>query len=129
MKRTRTLPAIAATALAVVILTLPGVAGATTGQADDELGPRLERACHRIPNLELRTTNFLDRLRGDAAVKGSLAWLQDRIDEADEAGRDQLVTVLENRLEVRTTTIDVLEARQEALADARQLCLDHGVEP
>jgi hypothetical protein len=138
MKRpSRRLAAGAAALIAAATLAAPGVAGATdthpgtaatTTHSEDDLGPRLERACLRIPNLEIRTTNLLERLNGDATVKGSLAWLQERIDEAAGNDRDQLVTVLENRLEVRTASIDVLETRQDALADARQLCSDHGVE-
>jgi hypothetical protein len=102
---------------------------ATTG--DDlpaQLRPRLERACLRIPNLEIRTGNLLERLNGDETVRGSLAWLQTRIDEASAAGRDQLATVLENRLAVRTQSIEVLELRQTELTALRQLCADHGVD-
>lgn len=120
--------AASAALVASLTLALPGVAGATTSQTGEELGPRLERACLRIPNLEIWTTEVLDRLDGDETVKGSLAWVQTKIDEADEQGRVQLVTVLENRLEVRTASVEVLETRLDELAEARQLCADNGVE-
>jgi hypothetical protein len=60
-------------------------------------------------------------------VRGSLAWLQARIDKAEAEGREQLVTVLENRLVVRTKTLEVLEQRQAKLPELKQKCIDHGV--
>ncbi len=95
---------------------------------DAEMRPRLERACKRIPNLTIRTNNLLERLQGDAETRGSLAWLEVQIGRAEEAGRDQLVTVLENRLEVRTAFVPVLELRTEGLADLEAFCAENGVE-
>jgi hypothetical protein len=95
---------------------------------NDDLPVRYERACLRIPNLEIRTTNLITRLQGDATVRGSLAWLQAQIDDAKAKGRTQLATVLENRLKVRTQTVEVLNVRLgrlEALADK---CREHGVD-
>ena len=96
--------------------------------ADAEIRPRLERACKRIPNLQVRTANLLERLQGDAETRGSLAWLEVQIDRAVEAEREQLVTVLRNRLEVRTAFIPVLELRTEGLADLEAFCAEKGVE-
>jgi hypothetical protein len=93
-----------------------------------DLGPRLERACLRIPNLERRTTNMIQRLEGDASVLGSLAWLQAQIERATAQGRTQLATALENRLAVRTQTLEILRQRQERLPELRQFCIDHGVD-
>ena len=84
----------------------------------DELRPRLERACLRIPNIEIRTANLIERLNGDASVRGSLAWLQAKIDKAEAEGREQLVTVLENRLAVRTQTLEVRRAAPGEAAGA-----------
>jgi hypothetical protein len=100
---------------------------AVNAQDTGELGPRLERACLRIPNLEIRTSNVIERLNGDATVRGSLLWLQAQIDRAEAAGREQLVTVLENRLAVRTKTLEVVEQRQARLPELKQKCIDHGV--
>lgn len=94
----------------------------------DGVGPRVERACLRIPNLEIRVTNVKERLDGDATVRGSLAWLQTKIDAAEAAGRNQMATVLENRLEVRTKTREILDLRTEDLSRARTWCEDLGVE-
>lgn len=93
-----------------------------------ELPARYQRACLRIPNLEIRTTNFINRLNGDATVRGSLAWLQAQIDDATTKGRTQLVTVLKNRLAVRTQTLQVLTVRQQRLEKLAEKCRNHGVD-
>jgi hypothetical protein len=109
---------------AVAAMAMPS---AVHAQDTGDLGPRLERACLRIPNLEIRTSNLIERLNGDATVRGSLLWLQAQIDRAEAAGREQLVTVLENRLAVRTKTLEVVEQRQARLPELKQKCIDHGV--
>lgn len=103
-------------------------APAVAAPAPSELGPRLERACLRIPNIETRTENLIARLQGDATVRGSLAWLQAQIDKAEQRGRTDLAEVLTNRLAVRRQTLEVLQQRQaEVLPQLKQLCADHGV--
>jgi hypothetical protein len=122
-------------ALTVGALAIPAVALASQSAAADapavtadEIGPRLERACLRVPNLQIRTDNLLARIGGDVGTRGSLLWLRERIDRAEEANRDQLVTVLENRLAVRTATVDVLEQRQALLVDLADRCRELGVD-
>ena len=114
--------AVAAAGAALIVPTAAHAAG--TG----ELPARYERACLRIPNLQLRTTNVITRLNGDAATKGSLAWLQAQVDDATAKGRTQLATVLQNRLAVRTQTLEVLTQRQQRLTKLADLCRSHGVE-
>ncbi len=111
---------------AVAATVVPTTAAAAAPAAD--LGPRIERACMRIPNIELRTNNLIERLQGDATVRGSLAWLQAQIDRANQRGRTDLATVLENRLAVRTQTLEVLQLRQsELLPSLKEFCNAHGV--
>jgi hypothetical protein len=126
-------------ALAIGTLTIGMLVGPTAASATapaespaasaTDLGPRLERACLRIPNLQIRTDRLAERLQGSADTRGSLLWLQAQIDRAEADGRDQLVTVLENRLAVRTATVDVLELRRTELADLAARCAELGVEP
>lgn len=59
---------------ATVLAAQPDTTAAPSAAADD-LGPRLERACLRIPNLQIRTDNLLTRITGDADTIGSLLWL------------------------------------------------------
>jgi len=132
VKSTLMLGAIVATAGATLVV--PNVASAApttttpTPAAPKELPARYQRACLRIPNLQTRTTNFITRLNGDAATRGSLLWLQAQIDAAKAKGRTQLATVLENRLKVRRQTLVVLTQRQDRLTKLIELCRNHGVD-
>jgi hypothetical protein len=130
-KSTLMLGAVVVTAgAALVVPTAAHAASATTDTSTPvrELPARYERACLRIPNLQLRTSNLITRLNGDASVRGSLLWLQAQIDDANAKGRTQLATVLENRLKVRTESLEVLTNRQERLTKLADLCRSHGVD-
>ncbi len=116
------------TAGAVLMVPSAAQAASTTTDTARELPVRYQRACLRIPNLQLRTDNLITRLNGDASVRGSLAWLQAQIDDAKAKGRTQLATVLENRLAVRTQSLEVLAQRHERLANLAERCRNHGVE-
>ena len=111
-----------------VALVVPTTAHAASTTTTNELPVRLERACLRIPNLELRTQNLINRLNGDASTRGSLLWLQAQIDDATAKGRTQLAEVLTNRLAVRTQTVKVLEQRLERLEKLAERCRNHGVD-
>ncbi len=115
------LAAVAAASLGV------GAAHAQTPTDDAALNARLERACLRVPNLQIRTDNVLARITGDAATRGSLLWLDTQIAEAQAKGRDQLVDVLTNRRAVREQSVDVLELRTTQLAELSEICTEHGV--
>ena len=117
----------AAVVTAGAALIVPATASAATTTTGD-LPVRFERACLRIPNFQIRTDNFITRLNGDASTRGSLAWLQAQIDDAKAKGRSQLATVLENRLAVRTQTLEVLKVRQQRLANLVEKCRAHGVD-
>jgi hypothetical protein len=118
MNLRRTLGALAATA-ALTVVAVPGVAAA---QGSSDLAPRVERACARIPNLQLRTDNLLTRLQADATTVGSLAWLDGEIAKAQAAGRTQLVTVLQNRRAVRAADVGVLQKRKTELVRLAETC-------
>jgi len=136
IKSSLMLGAIVATAGATFVV--PSVASAATtttpstpaapADTPKELPARYQRACLRIPNLQIRINNFIDRLNGDASTRGSLLWLQAQIDNAKSKGRTQLATVLENRLKVRQQTLVVLNKRQERLTKLLELCRNHGVD-
>lgn len=106
---------------------------APAAHADDTPAPpsgnqqRLEKICARVPDAETRVTDRIARLQGDATVKGSLAWLQAQIDAATTKGRTQLATVMQNRLEVRTQLLALLQDRQASIAEIEQICIDHGI--
>ncbi|MEP7203240.1 MAG: hypothetical protein ABI894_11550 [Ilumatobacteraceae bacterium] len=120
--------AVVVTAGAALVVPSSAQAATPSSATTDELPARLKRACLRIPNLQIRTDNFITRLNGDASTRGSLLWLQAQIDDANAKGRTQLATVLENRLAVRTQTLEVLTHRQERLANLIERCRNHGVD-
>lgn len=113
---------------AVAPVTMASTAASTgTDEAagEDRLVERLELACARIPNALIRAENLQERLAGDASTRGSIAWLQARIDKAEDAGRTELATVLTNRLKVRESLQDVLPERIENLKEIQSgLCED-----
>jgi hypothetical protein len=127
----RTVAALCLALTATVALGAPAVS-AQAGSSTEAPAPdpatqaqrraRLEKACARVPVITERVDALIARLEGDAGTKGSLAWLQARIDSATAAGRAQLVTVLQNRLEVRTARLELLHERRDALAHVAQIC-------
>lgn len=120
---------IAALPLALA-LALPSAASATTEteESSAEIPPRVERACLRIPNLTTRTENVIDRINGDADTRGSLLWLDGKIAQAEENGRDQLAEALQNRRAVREASVDVFELRLTELGDLAERCRSAGVD-
>jgi hypothetical protein len=96
--------------------------GATEGTGVTEA--RIDRACARIPNIQARLDNAVERITGEADVRGSLRWLDARIEAATEAGRTELATALTNRREVREATLDVIELRRANLEEFAALCDD-----
>ncbi|MEM1335122.1 MAG: hypothetical protein AAGG08_16855 [Actinomycetota bacterium] len=119
----------AATIAATTFVVAPLAASAATTDPSTEsttdaaeLQARLDRACARIPNLTLRTENVLDRIQGDADTRGSLLWLDTKIEQANTEGREQLVEVLTNRRAVREASIPLLEQRLVTLAEIDAIC-------
>ena len=114
-------------AATIGILTLAGPAAAQdTTEPTEERKARIERACERIPNLVTRSENFLDRINGDADTRGSLLWLDVKIVDVRERGREDVALVLENRREVRESLIPVLETRIERLDELSTRCDEAG---
>ncbi len=96
-----------------------------TGLHRDRLVLRLQRGCDRIPNLLRRADNLEERLAGDADTRGSLAWLQARIAQAEAAGKTDRAAALEARLKVRQDVQQILPARVEQLKKAQSgICVD-----
>ncbi len=134
--RTTTLQKLAtvgfAAALGVTALAAPvGAQSTDSGAATDataEVSDRIERACLRIPNLTTRTENLIARISGDAATRGSLLWLDAKIAKAEELGRADVVTVLENRHAVREQSLPILEQRLATLGSLAERCAAAGVE-
>lgn len=108
-------------------LTGTPAASATTIPDDGVLQQRLERFCTRVPNLIERGEKLGPRLAGDAGTRGSLKWLQAKIDQAEREDLPGLARRLERRLERRTELSQKLPERLDALAEAKTECAAVGL--
>src|SRR4051812_40478268 len=92
-------------------------AGATS--AGVAAGRAHRKRCARVPTAILRTQNLEKLLAADASTKGSLAYLQRRIDTAEAAHRTALTAELKNRLTYRRQLATFLPQRLTLLETAR----------
>jgi hypothetical protein len=81
-------------------------------------GERLKERCEDLPLRIQRTQALEKRLAGNASTKGSIAYLQARIDKARAAGDDALAAALEKRLEFRKALAGFLPHRLDLLNTA-----------
>ena len=65
------------------------------------------------------------RFHADAGTKGSIAFLQARIDAATKAGQTDLVRVLTDRMAVRKDVDATLPDVLTHLKDAQAVCAQH----
>ncbi|MDA3040541.1 MAG: hypothetical protein O3C27_13640 [Actinomycetota bacterium] len=114
--RARARLAAVAGAATFAVLAFAGPASAQSAPTDNT-GTRAELACSRIPNITIRTENVLARINGSAETRGSLLWLDTKIDQARERDREDIAVVLENRREVREALIPILENRLIQLSE------------
>lgn len=92
--------------------------GAPTGDGAKAL-------CKRAPKIDRRIDRILGRLNGDAAQRGSIARLEQRVADAKSAGDTQIETYLDHRLTFRRSLVPTLEGRQKDLADVQKWCASH----
>lgn len=117
-------------ALAALVVA-PSLAFATPAAAHDmpdDLRPRLEAVCARVPIAEDRIERLLTRIDGDESTRGSLARLEARRQRAADEDRDDAQLVLTNRIATRTAARDLLVARQTEVATISELCDEHSVD-
>src|SRR3954468_8771440 len=118
-----TVPAVAPAADANVAAAVVAADGDATAPADAAEaatpGKRRDLLCARVPNAIIRTQSLEKRLAAGASTQGSLAWLRARVEKAETAHHDQVVTVLKNRLAFRTQLAAFLPARLALLQKAQ----------
>ncbi|KOV63332.1 hypothetical protein [Streptomyces sp. MMG1121] len=124
-RRTRTLLA----GLAVTAV-LAGTAG-TAAAADSTprpapTGDGAQALCKRVPKLDRRIERALKRLDAGAGRRGSVARLQQRVDNAKKAGHTQIATYLQDRLNHRKSLVTDLQQRQKDLTGVSAWCKDNG---
>ncbi|MGW0211975.1 hypothetical protein ACWDZ8_41845 [Streptomyces sp. NPDC003233] len=124
-RRTRTL--LAGGAMAAV-LAVAGTTGAAAADSTPKPGPTGDGAhalCKRVPKIDRRIQRALKRLDAGAGTRGSVARLQQRVDNAKKAGHAQIATFLQDRLDFRKSLVTSLQQRQKDLNDVRTWCQDN----
>ncbi|MEU9394076.1 hypothetical protein AB0D86_29290 [Streptomyces sp. NPDC048324] len=109
---------LAGTTGAAVAESSPSPAAAPTGDGAPAL-------CKRAPKIDHRIDRALARLNAGADKRGSIARLQQRVDNAKAAGHTEIATYLQDRLTFRKSLLTTLGQRQKDLADVRTWCKDH----
>src|SRR5690349_16777530 len=126
MARTRRMLAVGAVTLASAGLL---VTGATSAWADEPpptpapitLSPEQSaQVCNeRIPKLLDRIAKLQTRINGDASVAGSTARLQQRLQQAKDAGRTEVADRVQKRLDNRPKQVDRLAAAKTRIEQFR----------
>jgi hypothetical protein len=122
-RRRRTL--LAGLATAALLATGTGAAAADSSPAPAPTGDGAKALCKRVPKIDRRIDRALKRLDGGVTVRGSIARLQQRVDNANNAGHDQIATYLQDRLTFRKSLVTTLQQRQKDLEGVKTWCADH----
>ncbi|MEU8587895.1 hypothetical protein AB0C59_12995 [Streptomyces sp. NPDC048664] len=96
-----------------------------TPAATPTAGPKGDGAkalCKRVPKIDRRIARALKRLDAGVTVKGSVARLQQRVDNAKREGHTEIATFLQDRLTHRTSLVTTLQQRQKDLAGVKTWC-------
>ncbi|MEU2157371.1 hypothetical protein ABZ532_20530 [Streptomyces sp. NPDC019396] len=122
--RTAKTAALALTTVTALLATA-GAATADVGKPSSGSTPSGDGAkalCKRAPKVEKRLERALERLRGDAAQRGSVSRLEKRVENARKAGHTEVEKYLSGKLTFRRTLVPALEKRQKDLAAVRTWC-------
>ncbi|WP_189131768.1 hypothetical protein [Wenjunlia tyrosinilytica] len=135
MQRSRTAAiALAATALVATAGTAAADAGdPAPGKGADRVsaggkkpaGDGARALCRRAPRIDRRIDRALERLRGPASERGSIARLEKRVDRAKAAGHDAVETFLNDKLTFRKSLVTTLKERKKDLAEVKDWCESH----
>ncbi|MEE4542335.1 hypothetical protein V2S66_10220 [Streptomyces sp. V4-01] len=129
--------AVAAAAALAALLTAAGTAAADTGStpspsakahpaAKAPTGDGAKALCKRVPKIDARIDRALQRLNGNDTVRGSVARLQKRVDNANAKGDTAVATFLKDRLTFRQSLIPTLDKRSTDLDAVRTWCGTQG---
>ncbi|MFF2198725.1 hypothetical protein [Streptomyces sp. NPDC058157] len=131
----RTAAAVGAVALAGALLsagpaladsTAPSAAPSAKASKPAPKGDGAKSICKRLPKTEARIGTALNRLNGDATVPGSIARLEQRVNEAKSAGHTEVQNYLNDRLTFRKSLVPTLQKRQEDLKAVSTWCTAQG---
>jgi hypothetical protein len=115
-----------ATGSATSSATGSATSSSSTGTATPDWAGRLDRACRRVDRSIRRAEKVQKRIGAGADTKGSIAFLQRRIDAANLAGQKDLAALLSLRLQARQQIAGQLPKRIDLLTQAKQICAKDG---
>jgi hypothetical protein len=129
MRTTRA--AVAAAAALAALLTAAGTAAADSGTTPSHVakaptGDGAKALCKRVPKIDARIHRALQRLNGPDTVRGSIARLQKRVDNANAKGDTAVATYLKDRLTFRQSLVPTLTKRSTDLDAVRTWCATQG---
>ncbi|MBF9068440.1 hypothetical protein [Streptacidiphilus fuscans] len=105
--------------------TTSSTGGSTAATAPAAHGPKGDGAhalCVRVPKLDKRIQRELHRLNGGVNVVGSVARLEQRVDNAKKAGHTAIATYLQDRLNFRKSLVTTLQQRESDLQGVQTWC-------
>ncbi|MFD7019467.1 hypothetical protein [Streptomyces sp. NPDC059928] len=123
--RGRWVAAAALAAAAVLTVTAPSAFADSTPSKTAASAPTTDGAkgiCKREPKTEARIERALNRLDGGATTLGSVARLQQRVDNAKKEGHTAIATYLDHKLSYRKSLVTTLQQRQKDLKDVATWC-------
>ncbi|MFF4099503.1 hypothetical protein [Streptomyces sp. NPDC001903] len=85
-------------------------------------GDGAKAICRRLPKTETRVSAAITRLKGDPAVLGSVARLEQRVAKAQAAGHTEVQAYLNDRLTFRKNLLPTLQKRQDDLKAVSTWC-------
>jgi hypothetical protein len=97
----------------------------TASTAPAAHGPKGDGAhalCVRVPKLEKRIQRELHRLNAGVNTVGSIARLEQRVDNAKKAGHTAIATYLQDRLTFRKSLVSTLQQRESDLQGVQTWC-------
>ena len=101
-------------------------ASSTASPAPGPTGDGAQKLCKRVPKIDHRIDRALKRLDAGAGRRGSVARLQQRVDNAKSAGHDEIATFLQDRLTFRKSLVTTLKQRRTDLAGVKTWCENNG---
>jgi hypothetical protein len=110
------------TPLLAVAFVIGGTAAASADPSEPvtiTLSPeQVQNLCEkRLPKIESRTTRLLERIQGDATVRGSVEWLRAKATKERDAGRETSAQLLEERADRRAGRVDQLNQIKQWATD------------
>ncbi|MGW1725385.1 hypothetical protein ACWCQK_20920 [Streptomyces sp. NPDC002306] len=109
-------------ATAALLMGAPTAATAEGATAPTPTGDGARALCARLPKIDDRIDRVLTRLNAGAGTRGSIARLQQRVDNAKAAGHDEIATYLQDRLTFRESLASTLRQRRTDLAGVKTWC-------